>query len=614
MGQPNLLQRRTWPAWTADAVAFLGLLLYLAQAVLFAHTTVSNLDEGGYLLKGTLFVGGGYRPFDPGIWTNKAPLAFLIPGFVQWIFGPGLRTGRYLAIFLGLMAVIGTWVAARRLGGKWLAAGAVFVLTLSPAVIKMYSAGATQSTIACLLAWTLALSVGEKRPVWQLALAGFLAGVMIMARQNMLPVLPLLALYAFWEHRLKGIWLLLSGLLVVLFFHILYWPSILQLWTWVPLVTIPAQITDTGGGASSWTPEVGVFSRALAAFQAFRLHFVVLAGSLVSILFWPRPANWKSHTDFRASLFLFLLFWGLALMHSVASLGGDYCVFCLQAYVAFFTIAGILLLVISIKSWNWQASGWLIAILLPVFLIIFTGMGFSSFEEIGASLLRLPAPRVREMRILPGFVTVQDILSNRFDLTINAAKKYSSTAFGLLAGLLVTLLIYVFARRRRLQPDAPSFSVYYVSAVLGLGLILSPMLSGGAGRPDCQVDVIRSHEQIGAHLTSIIPDDSLVYWDGGLSAAPLLYLPNVDIFPAQINSGYSYLNGGDPVALNRLGLWNAELDTEWKSTAQFFIIEEERYPRWQEFFTPDQFSEYPPTSVGTSCVEKTRLRIFRRKP
>jgi len=46
--------------------------------MMFAHATISNLDEGAYLLKGLLFAGGEYRPFDPGIWTNKAPLAFLI--------------------------------------------------------------------------------------------------------------------------------------------------------------------------------------------------------------------------------------------------------------------------------------------------------------------------------------------------------------------------------------------------------------------------------------------------------------------------------------------------------------------------------------------------------
>lgn len=612
MKQEISLQRRAWPHWTADGVALLGLVIYLAESILFAHTTVSNLDEGAYLLKGTLFVGGGYRPFDPGIWTNKAPLAFLIPGFVQSIFGAGLRTGRYLAIFFGVLAVIGTWVAARRLGGKWLAAGAVFVLVFSPAVVKMYSNGATQSTIACLLAWSLALSLGENRPGWQLALAGFLAGTMIVVRQNMIPVLPLLALYAFWQHGRKAIWLLLSGTLIVAYIHLIYWPDILQIWTWVPLVTIPAEATYSGGGSSVWTPEVAVLSRGLAFFQAFRLHFTVLAGSIVSFLLWPRLKNWKSKADFRASVFLLVLFWVLVAMHSIASIGGDYCVFCLSAYMAFFNMAGILLLVVSIKSWNWQSPTWIRVLLVVVFLVIFTGIGFSSFEEIGASLLRLPAPRMREMRILPGFVTLEDILLNRFDLKLNAAKKIVSAGFGFMAGAAIMLLVYIWTRQNR--QGLRSLGSYYVSTALVLGLILSPILNGQAALPDCKVDVIKANEQIGAYLSSIIPDGSVVYWDGGLSAAPLLYLPRVKIFPAQINSGYSYINGGDTAELTKFGLWNAELETSWKTTAQIFLIEEDRYPGWQAFFRPRKFDEYPPTAIGTSCVEQTRLRIFRRKP
>ena len=214
--------------------------------------------KGHILLKGILFATGEYHPFDPGISTNKAPLAFLIPGYVQLLFGAGLRTGRYLAVFFGVMAVLGTWVAARRMGGKWLAAGAVWVFASSPTVIKIYSGGATQSTIACLLAWSLALSLGEKRPLWQLILSGFLAGLTMLVRQNMLPFLPLLALYAFWQHGWKSLWLLISGMAVVVVVHIMYWPEILQLWYWVPFIQLPAQVIYSGGGSTIWTPEVSL--------------------------------------------------------------------------------------------------------------------------------------------------------------------------------------------------------------------------------------------------------------------------------------------------------------------------------------------------------------------
>jgi hypothetical protein len=177
----------------------------------------------------------------------------------------------------------------------------------------------------------------------------------------------------------------------------------------------------------------------------------------------------------------------------------------------------------------------------------------------------------------------------------------------------MTLFFYVVWQRIRRNPGFPGFGPTYSSAILVLGMALSPVLNGSFGARDCQIDVIKANEQIGSYLRTVISSGSLVYWDGGLSAVPLLYLPDVKIFPAQINSGYSFINGGDTAELNRFGFWNAEMDAEWKSTADYFIIEEARYAGWKAFLNSEQFVEFQPTPAATSCVEKTRLRIFRRK-
>ena len=595
----------------ADVAALMGLVVYFTQAVIFAHTTVSNLDEGAYLLKGYLFASGEYHPFEPGISTNKAPFSFLIPGYVQLLFGPGLRTGRYLAVFFGVMVVVGTWITARRIGGKWLAADSVWVFALSPTIIKFYSGGATQSTIACLLAWALALVLGEKRPTWQLIMSGFLAGVMIMVRQNMLPVLPALALYAFWQHGWKASGLLLSGLLIVIAVHITYWPDILQLWYWVPLVPIPAQAIYSGGGIPIWSPEILLDSRLLSVFQAVRFHFIPLVGSLVSIFLWPKITTWKSGTDFRMGVFLQVLFWGLLYLHAAAAIGQDYCVFCLSPYIAFFNVAGILLLVISLKNWNWRPP-FVVQILLAVFLLaIFTGVGFSAFESIGNWLLSLPAPRMRDFRILPSFVTWGEIISNKFHLNHNNSMRYASAFFGFTLGTLTMAAAYLIWLRLQRNLEV-KFVAFFAALTLGLGFLFSPVLHGST-TADCNTDVIAANEQIGEHLRGIIPSGSLVYWNGGLSAAPLLYLPGVKIFPPQINGGYTFLSNGDTAQLYKFGYWNEEMDAEWKATADFFIIEDWRYADWKQFFTPDQFDEFPRSPVGTSCLEDSTLRVFRRK-
>ena len=614
MAKFYFFREHKWPDWIAPVIAVLGLIAYLVQAVIFAHTTVPNLDEGAYLLKGILFASGKYHPFDPGIWTNKAPLAFLIPGYVQLVFGAGLRSGRYLAVFFGTMAVVGTWVAARRLGGKWPAAAAVWILTLSPAVIKFYSGAATQSTIACLLAWSLALSLGEDRPAWQLALSGFLAGVMLLVRQNMVPVLPLLILYAFWQHKWKAIWLLLAGSSVVVAVHVMYWPNILRIWTWLP-IRFPAaiQLGYTGGGTPSWSPEIGLGARILSIFQATRIHFAVLMGGIFCFVLWPRQAAWKSTSESRVALFLFALFWGLVYLHSTAAIGQDYCVYCFAPYIAFFNVAGILLLVLMAGSWNPQPSRTTLIALIVVFLLISSGMGYSAFQDIGSFLLRLPAPRVRDMRILPGLATWWDILSNGFHLDQNMAKRYASTVAGFLAAAFVTIFVYALWRWVRRSSIVLSFGMFYAYTILTVGIIASPLLHGTFGYRDCQMDVIKANEQIGAYLRSIVPAGSLIYWNGGLSTVPLLYLPEAEIIPAQINDGYAFYGGGDAAQLYEFGLWNEEMDAGWKATADFIIIEESRYPGWQGLLTPDRFDEFERTAAGTSCQAGSRLRIFRRK-
>ena len=73
-------------------VTLVGVFLYVGRSLSVAHSALSNGDEGTYLFKGYYFARGDYQLFhDYGFWTNKAPLAFLIPGYIQLWFGPGLR-------------------------------------------------------------------------------------------------------------------------------------------------------------------------------------------------------------------------------------------------------------------------------------------------------------------------------------------------------------------------------------------------------------------------------------------------------------------------------------------------------------------------------------------
>jgi 4-amino-4-deoxy-L-arabinose transferase-like glycosyltransferase len=605
-----------WPAWLAGLLAIAGLVVFSVQGWRYAHTTISSLDEGAYLYKGYLFATGQYQPFQLySVWTNKAPLAFLIPGYVQRIFGPGLGAGRILALLFGTLALIPLWAAARRLGGLWLAAAAVWVYALNTAVIKIYSEGVTQSTIFFLLACVLALSLGEDRPLWQLLLSGFLAGLMIFVRQNMALVLPLLVLYILWQQGWKpALYTALVGGAVALFFHVLYWPYIMQLWTpWLPdgLASLFDQFATHSSGSPSWSPSVTFNGRVLSFFQGVRFHLVTILGMVTGIVLWPRRRDWASLAEFRAAVFLGVMFVSLLLMHSWASISNDYCVFCFTPYTAFYSVSAVLFTVLLVRSLSREVHPVRQVILVLALLVIFTGIGYSAFEDWGDGLLALNVPRVSGGHLLPGFTTLWDMLSNKFALERNAAEKIVSTVTGAVAGLALLGLVFIVRRWKFPQLNGGYF---LASSLLVLALFLAPFLAGSAAQPDCaSLDVIAANEQVGAYLAQNIPAGSQVYWNGGLSVAPLLYASGIHIYPAQINDGYAFYVGGDSQELLKYGFWNDELAAQWLREADYVVVEGWRYANMKDALPPSAYDELPRSPSQTSCLDGSGLRIFKRK-
>jgi len=617
-------QNRRWPDWAADAAALFGFLIYLIQAAIYAHTTIPGLDEGSYLYKGYLYLTGVYEPFEPyGPLTNKAPLAFLIPGLAEYLLGPGLRTGRYFAIFLGLLTLLGTWIVARRFGGKWLAAGAIWAFALSPMVIKIHAIAASEVIIACLLAWMCVLALGEKRPVWQLVLASAMAAISILTRQNMVVVLPLLVLYVLWQHGLRaGIWSLIAGGLVLLIGHLAYWPNILTIWApWLPeqLTSFLNAYRLPEEAIPIWNPSIDLGNRLVAFFQGIRYHFIAVAGSFAALILWPRRGKWKSPAAQRAAVFLAVLYLVLFVMHAWAAVASQYesysCVFCFTPYLTFFDPPGVLLLVTAVAgAWNREPPAALKIAAVLLVLVISVGVGFSAFENVNRALLELPVPRMREGKLLEGTTTLVDFLTNKFALSLVLIKKYVAASLGLGAGILILLLaLWLWIRSKHTDPR-PGFSFIALNVFLLLGLIFSPAFSAGGSRRDCAQDLILSNERVGRHLAQVIPPNSLVYWDGGLSFTSLTYVSDIRIFPPQINDGYTFRDGGDPDLLYRFSHWNNELNEQWKAAADIFIIEEKRYSDWKDFLTPQEFEEYPRPPATPSCSEKSGLRIFHRLP
>jgi len=161
-----------------------------------------------------------------------------------------------------------------------------------------------------------------------------------------------------------------------------------------------------------------------------------------------------------------------------------------------------------------------------------------------------------------------------------------------------------------------SFGYYSLVSFWVVGTVFSPTKILGSGNTDAQFcggDVIASHEAVGAHLAELIPPGSLVYWKNDVSPLPLLYLSGRQIFPPQLNHWYSYMQGGDPDAVYRKGLWNDALSVQWMNEADFLLIADkyvDGFNENQEF--KGKVDELAPTPLTVPCRENSVIHVFRR--
>jgi hypothetical protein len=610
------------------ALTLTGFFVYLVQTVYFSYTQMSMIDEGLFLYKGYLFATGIYRPYqDYGPWMQKAPFAYLIPGYIQAWFGPSLRVGRYFVVLISILTLIGLWYVAKRLGGSWWAAMAVWAMALNPQIIKFYSVSSSEPLTACLLLWTFFFTLGDDRPVWQLGLGTFLASVLVLTRQNMMPLLPLLWVYIFWQydHR-KFVWSVLVSLILFLIVHWLYWPGILRLWApW-----LPAQLTPflnpwraPQGISASWNSPPQFLVQLISFFSGFRFHFIALNGGIAALLFWPSKTIWKSRSDHRSGVFLAVLFVVLLGVHVWAGTGNEaansYNSLSFTPYLSFFVPMGILLLIISAPAWKSRIKIWRQALVVFLVLAISTGIGYSSYQVHGFAMIEMPVPRVRNFfhtwRFLPGTTELKRFLANKYGLDFATSRWLVPTLLGFGIGLVVLavgLVVWMVLRRRK-AGAIYSLGAIIMATFLVVGATLSPTHILGADYTyyDCGTNVVQRFEEVGRELSQIIPPASTVYWDGGNAVSILLYLPGIHIFPQQLDEFWSYWVGGNDDDLARYGFWNDNLMREWREESDFIIIQQTYFTTdWKEFLESGNYLELTSDHIVLGCHADTYLRIF----
>ncbi len=559
-GRPSFSRGKSPRAWLRRMpwllTAWLLLGLAVARLWVVVHHAAPVLDEGLYLYKGWLFAQGRYRPFEPyGPWTNHMPLSFLIPGWVQRVFGPGLDTGRYAAAGMTLVALL-LWAYGvyRARGSRWALWFLAFA-ALSPAWPEAYGLAVTQPLVNLLLALLITiLPQPLLRPpkAYALALAGLLSGVLVLTRLNMVlvPVGLGLGLLHRWGWR-RARWFWLPFGLVVLVGHGLYAPGIL--WQWYRLLP-------------RWVPRPEGFPELHGLPKAFRkppydlstLYRLVSAGigrypaawaGLLAVTWAAFKAN-EPAARVQARAWA-LLGWLLVAAHAWADIGN------FDVYMAFYApmlavwfpwAMGVARAGVGTRRYYGILGG---------ILGVFAGLGLGS-----PVLLALKA-RAAEAWLTRKLIQPQHRLLLQWG--VPALNPHVKTGLGLAAVLgLAGMLIGVMSARRRV-PLGPLLAALVLALAAGLTLAGPPNLAF------CEADILHQHERAGAVLRAWVPEGARVYW-AAYDASLLLYGPDVQLAPQQLNLGYNRYLAGDPEMLRRWGYWSPELDRAWLQQADVALV------------------------------------------
>jgi hypothetical protein len=619
-----IVRFKSWAAarpWLADAAAGLGFVVYALLGWRLAYHLTTGLDESMYIYKGWLFVSGRYLPFeDFGPLTNHMPLSFIIPGAVQHLFGQGMETGRLFAYTISLLMLAGLWLTVRRLGGGGWAAGVVWLMVFTPAWQEVFAQGLSQGLVNTFMIWGFYFLVGEERQHWQLGLSAGLLALTVMTRINTLPVFGLALLYVFWQRGWrKGLAAAAAGGLVsavVLFF---FWPEALKFISgWVPeglsgyvdafRSPYSQQHVPEGFGyfpLSAWVgdPQALQWNGLLALAEALNFAFVPILTVLAVLVFWPARMSWPDEYHRRLALFLLSVWLVMAGMHLWVALSGESCpFFCLAGYFTFFNFAALLLISVVFLYLQRQPPVWrkILGFVL-LFAIVLGALHKAGFRPKWVfyrwyRIMHTPIPRISDGRIL---LEESGLLLGLFESKLGLSYAFMIEELPTyLYWVLLTLLVFGLApalrallrKRVRFQGSVAWFA-FFLFIIGGVALGPTAIFYGETPGEVCPQSVVVSHEQAATELAEMIEPGALVFWDVPTNML-LLYLPEVEIFPPQLNNEYNFVYSSDPKEseqIFRVGFWDDHLRENWIMEADYLVIAGQQIRDWQPRLRSTEF-------------------------
>jgi hypothetical protein len=265
-----------------------------------------------------------------------------------------------------------------------------------------------------------------------------------------------------------------------------------------------------------------------------------------------------------------------------------------------------------------------------LFVVSTTLLGFATHQDFVRQpsysdwldgFFEFPVPWIREGQLILGEVKFWQILANKFNLTFEQVRLevlpvLIPTFIGFVVGIVWIVLIFLIYQAIKNKKKF-SLSFLLLTSFLLIAILLSPtwILSGGMYTYDCGNDVIDQIEHSGQQLANQISPGAKIDWRvTSMSPILLLYLEHPQLLPAQINSNYSYVYGGDSDYLSKYGFWNEESANKWMSQADFFLATPPISPDVWRQLQDLGFQEISPLSPALQCAnEHFEIQIYSRK-
>jgi hypothetical protein len=157
-----------------------------------------------------------------------------------------------------------------------------------------------------------------------------------------------------------------------------------------------------------------------------------------------------------------------------------------------------------------------------------------------------------------------------------------------------------------------SFANIVLSFFLLIGALFPVALNERSGEVRCSGNFLTYYEQAGRSFAALLPPGSVLYWRGsGRHLAFMLYVDDVKLFLPQIHAGGGYM-AGDSQELLKLGLYNEDLDRQWRQSADILVI----WPTYmtkefRDFFDQPGYEEIPFDMKNLAQCEDV-LFVYRR--